>query len=229
MNPSVSVVIPAFNEEKTIGHTLSKTREILESTRLFFEIIVVDDGSTDHTKECAQHHNVTLLTNGENQGKGYALQRGFRHAKGDIIVTMDADGSHNPEDLKKLLVPVLNGVDVAVGSRFVDGRGKNSTKRLHVVGNHLINLLIRIITRKRITDSQTGFRAIRRKAIEKLEIVSKGYQIETELTVKSLKNGNKVQEIPIHCTKRLEGCSKLEILRDGFRIFKTIVESSIKP
>jgi glycosyltransferase involved in cell wall biosynthesis len=229
LNPTVSIVIPAFNEEATIGNTITRTLTTLEATRLPYEVIVVDDGSTDQTRTRAQHRSVTLLTNGKNQGKGSALKRGFTHATGAIVITIDADGSHDPADIKKLLTPALNGADVVIGSRFANGQGNHATKKLHLIGNHLINLVIRVLTGKHITDSQTGFRALKREVIQEIRIASQGYQVETELTVKSLKNGNHVQEVPIRISPRADGASHLCPLRDGLKIFKTIMESSINP
>lgn len=229
LSPTVSIVIPAFNEEATIGNTIAKTLTTLEATRLSYEVIVVDDGSTDQTRTRAQHRNVTLLTNGKNQGKGSALKRGFTHATGAIVITIDADGSHDPADIERLLTPALNGADVVIGSRFTNGQGNHATKKLHLIGNHLINLVIRVLTGKHITDSQTGFRALKREVIREIRIASKGYQVETELTVKSLKNGNQVQEVPIRISPRADGTSHLCPLRDGLKIFKTIMESTIKP
>jgi len=227
MDPIISIVMPAFNEEKNIGNVLSSLHKVMESVRLPYEIIVVDDGSTDKTKELAYRHKASVLTNGGNQGKGYALKRGFQHAKGDIIITIDADGSHDPGDIKRLLLPIFNGADTVLGSRLVAGIGKNNTKKLHIFGNSLINLLIRIATGKCVTDSQTGFRACKKKMLKQIEITSKGYQIETELTVKSLKNGYTFEEVPVTFKKRVNGCSSIRPLYDGFKIFKTIVKSRI--
>lgn len=227
MNPTISVIVPAFNEEKTIEEVLIKTHLTLESLQFPYEVIVVDDGSTDRTREIASKYKATVLSNGKNRGKGYALKRGFQNAQGDIIITIDADGSHSPEDIKTLLTPILNGADVVLGSRFKDGNGKNSTKKLHLFGNGMINLLIRILTKKHITDSQSGFRAYKRKILKEIQMSSEGYEVETELTVKTLKNGNILYEVPISSRKRKNGCSHLNPLSDGITILKTIILASI--
>lgn len=228
MNPTISVVIPAFNEENTIENILSRSHKALETIQFPYEIIVVDDGSIDKTAQLAHRHKATILKNGKNQGKGHALQLGFQCAKGDIIITMDADGSHRPEDLTKLLIPLLNGADIVFGSRFINGCSKIATKKLHLFGNRLFNLLIRLLTEKHITDSQTGFRGYKKEIIKQIRIISQGYEVETELTVKSLKNGCVVHEAPITFEKRKEGHSHLNPLFDGFKILKTILTASIE-
>ena len=226
-NPVVSVVIPAFNEENNIGDVLFRTHETLNALKLPFEILVVDDGSEDNTAQLAQRYKATTLRNGKNQGKGHALSRGIKHARGDIIVTMDADGSHRPEDLLKLLTPIKNGADIVFGSRFMQAYEKNATKKLHILGNKLFNLLIQIITRKKITDSQTGYRAYKRTLLKDIEITSKGYEVDTELAMKCLSNGCHVQEEPIYYESRKNGHSHLNPLFDGFKILKTILVSRI--
>lgn len=223
----VSVVIPAYNEEKTIEEILLRTNKTMETIGIPYEIIVVDDGSSDKTRLLAERNKATVLSNGTNMGKGCALRRGFQKAAGNIIITMDADGSHEPEEIPKLLKPLLNGVDIVAGSRFLGNREKDSVKKLHIVGNHFFNLLILLLTRKRITDSQTGFRAFKKKVVQEIKITSEGYEIETELTVKTLKNGYLLQEEPITCRQRKEGYSHLNPLRDGFKIFKNIIKASI--
>lgn len=223
----VSVIIPAYNEEKAIGNVIEETIQIMDSLGLPYEVIVVDDGSTDRTREVASRYKVRLLSNTRNRGKGYALRRGFQHARGDIIVTIDADGSHKPKEIPDLINPLFNGIDIVAGSRFLGG-SKDHTSKLHLLGNHLINATIMVLTRKLVTDSQTGLRAFKRESLEKISLESCGYEIETEITVKSLKNGFKFQEIPISCREREYSVSKLRILSDGFRIFKTILKSAAK-
>ncbi len=225
--PIVSVVIPAYNEEKTIEKILFRTNKTMETLGIPYEIIVVDDGSSDRTRLLAERHKATVLNNGTNTGKGHALRKGFQNATGNIIITIDADGSHTPEEIPKLLKPLLKGADIVVGSRFLGNREKDSVKKLHIIGNHLFNLLILLLTRKHITDSQTGFRAFKKKVIQEIKLTSKGYEIETELTMKTLKNGYLLQEEPITCEKRKDGYSHLNPLRDGFKIFKNIIKASI--
>ncbi|MEM3769709.1 MAG: glycosyltransferase family 2 protein [Candidatus Bathyarchaeia archaeon] len=226
-NNVISVVIPAYNEEKTIGSVIEETLQVMDSLGLPYEIIVVDDGSTDGTKEIASKYKARVLSNGRNQGKGYALRKGFQHARGEIVVTIDADGSHKPKEIPDLLYPLFNGADIVAGSRFL-GKGEDYTSKLHMLGNHLINMTIMLLTRKLITDSQTGLRAFKRKLLEKVNLESYGYEIETEITVKGLKNGFKFQEIPISCQKREHSVSRLRILSDGFKILKTILTSVAK-
>jgi len=228
MNTStVSVVIPAYNEEENIGNILLRTNATLETIGVPYEIIVVDDGSVDETKLMAMQYKATVLSNGTNRGKGYALKTGIQSANGNILVTMDADGSHRPEEIPKLIVPLLNGADAVFGSRFTGKRGQDSTKKLHIFGNNLFNLLIALLSGKHVTDSQTGFRAYKKKIIKEIEITSTGYEVETELTVKSLKNGYIIHEEPITFEKRKDGSSHVNPLFDGIKIFKTIVKASI--
>jgi glycosyltransferase involved in cell wall biosynthesis len=223
--PTVSVVIPAYNEEKNIVNMLFRISKVLQALQVPYEIIVVDDGSTDRTALLASKHKVTVLTNGTNQGKGYALKKGIQQANGDILVTIDADGSHLPEEIPKLIKPLFNGVDVVMGSRFTGLRERDSIKKLHILGNHFFNFLILVLTGKRITDSQTGFRAYKRRIIEEIEITSSGYEVETELTMETLKNGYSVLEEPITCERRKNGLSGLNPLSDGLKILKAILRT----
>ena len=222
------MVIPAFNEEKTIGRVIEETIQVMESLGLPYEIIVVDDGSWDRTREEASKYKVTVLSNGRNRGKGYALRKGFQHASGDIIVTIDADGSHKPKEIPDLLNTLMEGADIVAGSRFL-GKNKNHTSKLHVFGNYLINLTIMALTGKAITDSQTGLRALKRDFLQKISLESEGYEIETEITVKGLKNGFVFKEIPISCNRRKNGVSRLCILHHGPKILKTILKHAVKP
>lgn len=224
----ISVIIPAYNEQYTIGQTISDTILAMDSLKMPYEIIVVNDGSTDGTGRIASEYKATVLSNEKNRGKGYALRKGFQHAQGDIVVTIDSDGAHEPKEIPDLIQPLFNGADVVAGSRYLGGR-MNTTTRLNRIGNTLFNFAIMVLTGKRITDSQSGFRAFKRGVLEKIALQSLGYDIEAEMTVKSLKNGFVFQEKPIYCERRKHDNSKIRTLPDGIKIFKAIVKANFSP
>ena len=226
LRSSVSVVIPAFNEQKTVGHVIEETTSVMDSLGVPYEIIVVNDGSTDGTGQVAARYKATVLTNETNMGKGYAVRKGFEQATGDLIVTIDSDGAHSPKEIPDLLEPLSNGTDIVGGSRFLSNNAFSTTK-LNRIGNFVFNMVIATLTGKRVTDSQTGFRAIKKEVLQKLNLASTGYEIETEITVKSLKNGFTFKEKPITCKQREYSASKLKILNDGAKILKTVLKANL--
>ena len=199
--------------------------QVLNSLAVPYEIIVVSDGSTDNTARVASTYKITVLSYPKNMGKGYAVRKGIQIAQGQIIVTIDADGSHRPKEIPDLVTPLFNGTDIVAGSRFL-GSGSDFTTTINRVGNFIFNTLIAGLTGKRVTDSQTGFRAIKKEVIERMRLTSTGFEIESEITVKGLKNGFKFQENPITCEKRQYNKSRLKVARDGQRIFRTIIRSN---
>jgi len=223
--PKISVIIPAYNEENTVGKVIAGIIFVMSHLGLPFEVIVVDDGSIDGTRKAALAQGVTVLSNERNRGKGYAVRRGLLHAKGDIIITIDADGAHSPGDIVSLVHPLLNGVDIAAGSRFL-GNEKDFTSKLNLIGNVLFNTAIAILTGKQVTDSQTGLRGFKKDVLRNIRLESCGYEIETEITVKGLKNGFRFMEVPIACSQRKGSQSKLKPLPDGIRILKTILKAN---
>jgi glycosyltransferase involved in cell wall biosynthesis len=226
LRSAVSVVIPAYNEEETVGQVVDETISVMDSLGVPYEVIIVDDGSTDRTGRVASKCKATVLINGTNRGKGYSMRKGFEQAHGDIIVTLDADGAHSPKEIPDMIVPLYNGTDIVAGSRFL-GNGTYSTSRLNRLGNFFFNMAIAAVTGKRITDSQTGFRAVKKGVLMKLNLSSSGYDIESEITVKGLKNGFVFEEKPITCKRREYSASKLKIFSDGTRILKAIVKATV--
>ena len=223
----VSIIIPAFNEENNIGNVLAELHEFTRSIQMNHEIIVVDDGSYDKTKEVANRNGAKVLSNKTNHGKGYSLKSGFENAKGEIIVTMDADGSHDPQDIEKLILTLLNGADIALGSRFNTAEGRKTTTRVNLFGNRLITLIFLIITGSVVTDSQSGFRAYKSQVLREMEVTSTGYEVETELTLKPIIKGYSLIEVPIFVRKRTSGLSRLNPIKDGLRIMKEIIRSTM--
>ncbi len=222
----MSIVIPVFNEERTIGDVITRTKSIMEQSKLPYEVLVIDDGSLDRSAEISQASEAQVLRE-DHQGKGYALRLGFKQAKGKVIVTLDSDGSHNPEEIPLVLRDIIeNKVDFVIGSRFLN-TGVNIPKipKVNRVGNRMFNNLIRLFTGVKISDSQSGFRAIRSSVIKKMKLNSRGYEVESEMLVKALKMGARVAEIPVSFEQRTVGRSRLDPLKDGTRILYSIITS----
>lgn len=225
-NTIVTLIIPAYNEEKTIGAVIRDTSEIMDMYGLQYEIIVVNDCSTDNTELMASiTRKAIVFTNKTNRGKGYCLRRALKQAHGDIIVTLDADGEHNPKEIPELLNALFEGNDIVAGSRFLNSR-TGSTSKINRLGNFFFNITITTLTGRKVTDSQTGFRAIKREIAETFNLQSDGYEIEAEFTIKSLRNGFRFKEVPITVERRKYNRSKIKILADGKKILATIIQSS---
>jgi len=184
----ISVIIPAYNEAKRIGKVLSKIPEFVD------EVIVVDDGSEDNTFEVAKNHGAEVIRLEENQGKGVAMREGIKKISGDVVVFMDADGQHNPEEIEKLVSPILKGeADFVIGSRLIKTQGKRPLIRK--ISNFLSTSLIKIKLGINVKDTQSGFRAIKRELLPEIE--SKRYEVETEILIKAVKKGARVKEVPV--------------------------------
>ena len=222
----VSVVIPVFNEESTIGDIITRTRNTLEKMNQPYEVLVIDDGSVDKSLEISKDKGAEVFKE-THQGKGRAIRYGFRRAKGNIIVTLDSDGSHQPEEIPLVLESIIEGeADLSIGSRFLNNQANHAKiPRINRVGNKMFNGLIRFLTGSRISDSQSGFKAIRASILERMELSSKGYEVESELLIKALKLGARVTEIPISFEQRTVGKSKLDPYKDGARILYSIITS----
>jgi glycosyltransferase involved in cell wall biosynthesis len=223
---SVSVVIPVFNEEATVGNVVTRTKNALEKLGVTYEILVVDDGSVDRSADTAQKLEAHVLRKA-HQGKGFTLRYGFMRAKGEVVVTLDADGSHKPEEIPQILRPIREDrADFVIGSRFCSSEA-NKTKipKINRVGNMLFNDLIWHLTGAITSDSQSGFRAIRSSLIKRMKLGSQGYEVESEMLVKALKMGARVAEAPISFIQRTVGRSKLDPIRDGMKILYAIVIS----
>ncbi len=222
----ISVVIPVFNEEATVGDIVTRTKKTLVKLGVSYEILVVDDGSDDKSEDIPQDLGANVLRY-PHRGKGFALRSGFRQAKGEIVVTLDADGSHQPEEIPLVLRYLLEDrADFIVGSRFSNSEA-NKTKipKINRIGNKLFNNLTGYLTGVNISDSQSGFRAIRTSLIKRMKLRSHGYEVESEMLVKALRISARVAETPISFDQRTVGRSKLDPFRDGARILYAIITS----
>lgn len=212
-NRRISAVIPAYNEAGRIGNVLERIPDFVD------EVIVVDDGSEDNTSEVAEMFGVKVIRLNENQGKGKAMSAGIKEANGDIMVFIDADGQHKPEEIIKLVKPIIRGeADFVIGSRLIKTHGKRPFIRK--VSNFLSTFLIRLKLGISVRDTQSGFRAIKREFLPEIE--SKRYEVETEVLIKAVKKGARVKEVPVERIYGIEtGHFKFD---DVMRFLKVLIK-----
>ncbi|MDE1860122.1 MAG: glycosyltransferase family 2 protein [Candidatus Micrarchaeota archaeon] len=215
----VSVVIPTLNEGKNIGKVLQGVRRVLKGNNI--EIIVVDGHSTDDTVELAKKHGARILY--DNQGKGSALIKGLHAANGEIVISMDADLSHEPKELTLLVNSIAIGYDLCTGSRFIAGGSTEDMTFVRILGNKFFVMLVNLLFGAHYTDICYGYRSFNRRIIPKLNLKEKGFGIETEINIKAVKKGLKVIEVPSTEKKRNAGEGKLRTFRDGYIILKAII------
>ena len=217
----VSVVIPTLNEE----HTL---RDIIEGCRPYAdEILVVDGHSTDRTREVAESAGVRVVLDNK-KGKGEALRHSINFVTGDIIVFIDADGSHDPNDIPNLLVPILKDeADHVSASRLIGGSSElhgGFDECIRLMGSSFITACINWRFKVKLSESQNGFRAIRKDVIKQLGLSEDITTIEQEMIMKSLKKGFRMGEVPSHEHKRKMGYSKISVRKVWFRYVYTLVK-----
>ena len=226
--PRISVIIPVFNEELTLGNVIERVKAVLRKIGFKYEIIVVDDFSTDRSLELANRQGVKVYSLKKHMGKGYALRAGFAKAKGDIITTIDSDGSHRPEELPSLLTPILQDkADLVIGSRYLSQKPA-AAKKLNAIGVRLFNLLIEVFTGAEVSDSQSGYRVMKSEVIRNMSLKSGEYEIESEMLVKTARQGFRVREVPISFEQRTYGTSRLDPMVDGFKILLSIVSAYMR-
>jgi len=220
----LSIIVPVYNEEKTILKILKKINKVnLNKLNLKKEIIVVDDGSNDNTPSLLKKNKELydkLLTK-RNEGKGSAIKRGLKEAKGDIILIQDADLEYNPNQIPKLVRPIINNETMVVyGSRFLRKKyhifGKTRTIiPLHLIGNILLSIITKILYFSDITDMETCYKIFRREVIMNMKLKSKKFDFEPEITAKILKRGYEIVELPIKFNARDFDAGKKITWKDG--------------
>jgi glycosyltransferase involved in cell wall biosynthesis len=224
----LSIIIPVYNEELTVGNIIDRVKLVMQQTGLKNEIIVVDDCSYDKSLEVAKKRSAKIYTLKQHLGKGYALRAGFSKAKGDIIVTIDSDGSHKPEELLEVLAPVLEDkADLVIGSRYLNHKSV-AARKLNAFGVKLFNYFIQLLTGVAITDSQSGYRAMKRQVLKNENLKSGEYEIESEMLVKTAKKNFRITEVPISFEQRTYGRSGVDPIVDGFKILLSIILAYMK-
>lgn len=224
----LSIVVPMYNEEPTVGNVLYRIITVLQTTGFRYEVIVVDDCSSDKSVAVAKKQGVKVFRLARHMGKGYVLRAGFANAKGDIIGTIDSDGSHLPEELPLLLLPLMQDkADLVIGSRFLNN-GKGTTRRINKIGNRLFNSLIHVLTQNPISDSQSGYRVMTQQVLKSMKLTSSEYEIESEMLVKITRKHFRIKEVPISFEQRTYGRSGVDPIVDGLKILVSIMTAFVR-
>lgn len=223
----LSIIIPVYNEVRNISAIVKR----VQATKLATEIIIVDDGSKDGTREILEKlqgkRKVRVLLNEKNQGKGAAVVTGMRTAKGDIILIQDADLEYDPRDYPALLRPIQEGLaDVVYGSRFL-GAAHRVTMFWHQLANQLLTFMTNILYDSILTDMETGYKVFRRQVIEGMTIRAKRFNFEPEFTAKILKRKYRIYEVPITFNPRDYSDGKKIKLKDAFEAVWTLLKYRI--
>ncbi len=214
--PKIIAGMPAYNEGKYIGSLVLQARQYVDA------VVVIDDGSIDHTAKVAELAGATVVRHGENKGYGSAIRRILAEAKkqnADILVILDADSQHNPDEIPSLIKAISEGSDVVIGSRKLQRRAISPYRRL---GQRVLSRMTYIASRKKLSDTESGFRAYSKKAIDTLELKEKGMAVSSEIISEAAAKGLKVTEVPISVIYTEDG-STLNPIRHGFGVLNRIM------
>lgn len=217
-NTKIVILIPCLNEEITIGKVIQDFQVAIPEA----EIIVFDNNSTDRTAKIALECGAKVIEE-KRPGKGYVVSSMFRKVEADYYVLVDGDDTYSAEHVRQLLEPVMeNRADMAVGARLAEYTDK-SFRPLHVFGNNLVRKLVNWIFDNKLTDIMSGYRAYSRELVQSIPILSSGFEVETEMTIRILDYGFRIEEVHLPYKERPEGSeSKLRTFHDGFRVLAEI-------
>jgi len=219
----LTIVIPAYNEEKTISEIISRAKVFSGNI-----IVALARKSNDNTEKIAQSYGVKIITD-HGKGKGEGIRSAIKHIDNGMIVFVDSDGSHIPEDIPKLVNPIKeNRADMVIGSRFLGGSEElhgDFNKFLRMFFSRCIAQIINWRFKTEIMDTQNGFRAIRAETIKELKLNSKHTEIETEMGMKCLKKGKRILEVPSRELKRRYGNSNIILTKHGWRYAWTVLKN----
>lgn len=231
----VTVLVPTYNEKENVGKVLAGIAEHKDKVS---EILVVDGHSTDGTQETVRSLGHTLVLQ-EGRGLGNAIKTGIAKATGDVIIIVDADGSHDTKDIPKLIAKIEEGYDLVVASRYISGprlsglfRAQSSSYDdtiIRELGNRMFTGMVRVLYGAPIHDLLMGYKAFRKRIFEKITLTESGQQFDAEIVVKAMKAGYKLAEVPTVEYKREHGESKLSVPYHGMMVLRTIVKGLFTP
>jgi glycosyltransferase involved in cell wall biosynthesis len=224
----VIAAIPCFNEEQFISDVVMRARRYVD------RVVVVDDGSTDNTSEVAQSAGARVIRHEKRQGAGAATSSAFEAAKtydADMLVTLDGDGQHNPDEIPQVLAPIINGeADLVIGSRFLQPaqqtQGTN-IRRYRKFGIDVITWLYNLGSKFKVSDSQSCFRAHSRRLLEAINITESGFSFSVEVLVKARRKGFVVTEVPISCVYHAQG-SSLNPVAHGLGVALSVIRFRLR-
>jgi dolichyl-phosphate beta-glucosyltransferase len=225
LEPTYSIVIPAYNESARLGATLERVLEYVHSQKWDAEVVVVNDGSRDNTAEivrtfAAKDSILRLVENPGNRGKGYSVRNGMLHARGRIVLFSDADLSSPIEEAPKLLAALDAGADIAIGSRWLRAETQTQRQPLHrQIFGRIFNLMLRLTLRLKFKDTQCGFKAFKQSAVQAIFPLQKieRWGFDPEILFLARKLGFKVEEVPVAWGH--SGGTRINPLVDGSRMF----------
>ena len=220
----LSVIVPVFDERNTVVEIVRRMRAV--DLPVDLEIVIVDDGSTDGTRDVLRQladSTVRVITHDQNRGKGAAIRNGLEHVTGDLVLVQDADLEYDPEDWPKLLNPMMRGkAQVVYGSRFTGER--RNMLFLHWVGNRFLSLVTNVLYNTTLSDMETCYKLFDRTVLEGITLRAMRFEFEPEVTAKILRRGIRIYEVPISYTGREFDEGKKITWRDGFIALWTLVK-----
>jgi glycosyltransferase involved in cell wall biosynthesis len=219
-----SVIIPVYNEAKTIEEIIRR----VQATGLVDEILAIDDGSTDGSRELLEKLNqdgkIKVVNHDHNQGKGSAVRTGIQNASGDLILIQDADLEYDPREYPNLLRPIQEGIaDVVYGSRFL-GAGRRPVLYWNMVANKILTFVTNILYNNILTDMETGYKLFRREVVQNMLLHAHGFEFEPEFTAKILKGKVRIYEVPITFNPRDYSEGKKIKMKDAFIAMWTLIK-----
>ncbi len=217
-----AVIIPAYNEERTVREVAEKAGKYVD------KVIVVDDGSTDNTANEAMKTPAEVIVHQKNLGKAHAMKSGIWACEGvDIIIFIDGDLQHDPSEIPALITCIEEGNDLCIGSRFYNDNDSKNMPTANCISNKIVSFILSILTGRKITDPQSGFRAIKKRKLDDLKLDAVGYSIEHIMILEAVRKKFTIKEVPISCVYG-EETSSIKPLKDTFQITYQIAKFVLK-